>query len=239
MKLKLKTTRKDIPGRDSLLVNFPVKSRYAEAYRTLRTNIYFSMMEDDLSSLLVTSSVPEEGKSITVANLAYTIAQTGKSVLMIDADLRKPGLSQRFGLKQATGLSNLIGDVLARHINKGAIEEYGLKDLVTLNSLQKRTCIMDIHNDRHECELLFVGGDLIDIYWKTRPDEKKLANVLMNEKLLTSSEAELALGYQKKSAGRLGIILRALGMVQEQELEKNFINSGNGSLPGCDSNEVW
>ena len=91
--LKLKRHKNDISGMESLLVNYSSKSRYAESYRTLRTNIHFSMMEKGLHSLIITSSLPGEGKTNTVANLAYTIAQTGKSVLMVDADLRKPGLS--------------------------------------------------------------------------------------------------------------------------------------------------
>ena len=137
--LKLNKSRKDGPGMESLLVNFPSKSSFAEAYRTLRTNISFSIMEKELSSLVVTSSLPGEGKTTTVANLAYTIAQTGKSVLMVDADLRKPGLTARFGLHQATGLSNIVADVLGRQINSGRIEDYGLRDLIRLNLLQQRT----------------------------------------------------------------------------------------------------
>lgn len=218
--LKFKTTKRDDLGRESLLSNFPDKSRYAEAYRTLRTNVYFSMMEKDPNSIIITSSLQGEGKTTTTANLAYTIAQTGKSVLIVDADLRKPGMSNRFGLTKAFGFSNLIGDVLGRHVNFGNIVDYGLKDLITLNSLQKRTCVLEINDDVNVCELFFSKGELVDIFWKNRPDEKKLANVLIQENILNKKEAEVALGHQRKSARRLGAVLLALGMVDEQALKK-------------------
>lgn len=218
--LKLNKTRKDEPGMESLLVNFPSKSSFAEAYRTLRTNISFSIMEKELSSLVVTSSLPGEGKTTTVANLAYTIAQTGKSVLMVDADLRKPGLTARFGLHQATGLSNIVADVLGRQINSGRIEDYGLRDLIRLNFLQQRTCLLNITDEVNEVELYFLKGKLVDVYWKSRPESKKLASILVNEKQLTETEARLALGHQKKSARRLGSVLLALGLMEAKDLRK-------------------
>lgn len=220
--LKLRTTKKDIPGRESLLVNFSSKSRYAEAYRTLRTNIQFSLMERELNALLVTSSLQSEGKTTTVANLAYTIAQSGKSVLMVDADLRKPGLSNRFGVQKATGVSTIIGDVLGRPVNKGKVSEYGIIDLIKLKSLQLRTCIMEISDQFNTVQLFFLKGELVDVYWKTRPEHKKLASSLVREKLLTKEEAELALGHQKKSVRRLGAVLVALGMVKEDDLRKTL-----------------
>ncbi|BHH84228.1 polysaccharide biosynthesis tyrosine autokinase [Desulforhopalus sp. 52FAK] len=218
--LKLRTTKKDIPGRETLLVNFSSKSRYAESYRTLRTNIHFSLMEKNLSSLVVTSSLQSEGKTTTVANLAYTIAQTGKSVLMVDADLRKPGLSIRFGVQKATGVSNIIADVLGRHVDSGKVADYGIRDLIQLIGLQLRTCVMNISNGKKEAELFFLKGKLVDVYWKNRPDSKKLANILLQEKLITKNEAELALGHQKKSVRRLGAVLLTLGLVEEKDLNK-------------------
>ena len=218
--IRLKTSKKDIPGRESLLVNFSSKSRYAESYRTLRTNIYFSLMERELSSLVITSSLQSEGKTTTVANLAYTIAQTGKKVLMVDGDLRKPGLSTRFGVQKAIGFSNIVGDILGRHINKGKVSEYGLADLIRLNNLQARTCIITLGNGKDEANLYFLKGKLVDVYWKNRPEDKKLASTLIQEKLLTESEARLALGQQKKSVRRLGSVLLTMGLVEEKDLNR-------------------
>ena len=80
----------------------------AEAYKLLRTNLQFSMPEKNCHIIGVTSSVRGEGKSTTSVNLAYTFAQAGKRVLLIDGDMRLPSVAAKLELKSAPGLSNLI-----------------------------------------------------------------------------------------------------------------------------------
>lgn len=80
----------------------------AEAYKLLRTNLLFSLPEKKCHILGVTSSVRGEGKSTTSVNLAYTIAQSGKKVLLIDADMRLPSVAAKMNIHGAPGLSNLI-----------------------------------------------------------------------------------------------------------------------------------
>lgn len=86
------------------------RSPIAEAYRTLRTNLEFSNLDRSLRALLVTSPGPDEGKSTTLANLAVTIAQGGKRVILVDADLRRPSQHQIFNLKNSVGLSDMVRD---------------------------------------------------------------------------------------------------------------------------------
>lgn len=86
------------------------RSPIAEAYRTLRTNLEFSNLDKSLRAILVTSASAEEGKSTTLANLAVTIAQSGKRVILVDADLRRPTLHQIFGLKNSAGLTDMVRD---------------------------------------------------------------------------------------------------------------------------------
>ena len=96
-----------------LITNLNPKSPISEQYRTIRTNIQFSSVDEELRSILFTSSGPGEGKSMTTANIAVTYAQQGKSVLLVDADLRKPTVHYTFRLDNLKGLSNvLVGDVL-------------------------------------------------------------------------------------------------------------------------------
>jgi capsular exopolysaccharide synthesis family protein len=84
------------------------RSPISEAYRTLRTNIEFSSFDKRLRTLVVTSASPEEGKSTTLANLAVTMAQSGKKVILVDCDLRRPSQHLVFGLRNDRGLTSLM-----------------------------------------------------------------------------------------------------------------------------------
>jgi len=84
------------------------RSAAAEAYRTLSTNIQFSSLDRDVRTLLVTSVGPDEGKSIVLANLAITMAEGGRRVVMVDCDLRRPSLHEIFGLADQPGLTTMM-----------------------------------------------------------------------------------------------------------------------------------
>jgi capsular exopolysaccharide synthesis family protein len=84
------------------------RSPISEAYRTLRTNIDFSSVDQKLQVIAMTSASPGEGKSTTVVNLAVTYAQSDKRVLIIDADLRKPTVHQNFAISNRWGLTSLL-----------------------------------------------------------------------------------------------------------------------------------
>ena len=80
----------------------------AEAVRVLRSNLEFFSLDERVRSLLIVSAQKGEGKSLTVANLAITLAMAGKSVVLIDGDLRRPRLHQAFDMKNAVGLSTVL-----------------------------------------------------------------------------------------------------------------------------------
>ncbi|OZI13570.1 capsular biosynthesis protein [Bacillaceae bacterium SAS-127] len=94
--------------RRKLVTLFNPKSPISEQYRTIRTNITFSSVGQEIRSLMVTSPSPGEGKSTTAANLAIVFAQQGKKVLLVDADLRKPTMHYTFDIFNSVGLTNVL-----------------------------------------------------------------------------------------------------------------------------------
>ncbi|GGK25546.1 tyrosine-protein kinase YwqD [Caldalkalibacillus thermarum] len=101
-------SRQSAHKRRSLITLQDPKSPISEAFRTLRTNIQFASVDKELRTLMVTSSGPGEGKSIVSANLAITLAQAGKAVLLVDADMRKPTVNHTFRFLNNEGLTNVI-----------------------------------------------------------------------------------------------------------------------------------
>jgi polysaccharide biosynthesis transport protein len=106
-------------GHSELLTNMDSRSPLAEAYRHLRTSVLLSTAGRAPKSLLVTSSLPGEGKTTTAVNTAVSLAQTGASVVIIDADMRRPRLQSIFDMQGTLGLSSILssdvseGDMLA------------------------------------------------------------------------------------------------------------------------------
>src|SRR6185295_17706948 len=93
-------------GLDSIMVHVAPDAVESEAFRTMRTTLAFT--SQDTSRLVVSSAEPGDGKTTVLANLAVSFVQSGKRTLLIDADLRRPGLSAMMGLKGQVGLSDLL-----------------------------------------------------------------------------------------------------------------------------------
>jgi capsular exopolysaccharide synthesis family protein len=102
------------PNSSELLMNVDGRSPLAEAYRHLRTSVLLSTAGRAPKSLLVTSSLPGEGKTTTAVNTAISLAQTGASVVIIDADMRRPRLQTIFGMKGQEGLSSILSSDIAQ-----------------------------------------------------------------------------------------------------------------------------
>lgn len=111
-------------GKD-LIICSDSKSGISEAIRTLRTNLQFSSIDKKLKTILVTSSVPGEGKSFVASNLAVALANSGSRVLLVDCDIRRGRQHHIFGFHNKKGLSNLlledVGQVYRSYINESKI----------------------------------------------------------------------------------------------------------------------
>lgn len=90
------------------IVDKDPKAIASESYRTLRTNIQYSSFDKEYRVILVTSSEPGEGKSTTSGNLALSLAQGDKKVILVDCDLRKPSLHKKFKISNLYGLSDVL-----------------------------------------------------------------------------------------------------------------------------------
>jgi capsular exopolysaccharide synthesis family protein len=102
------------------------RSPAAEAYRTLRTNIGFASLDKPARTILITSAIPGEGKTTTAANLAAVLAQTGHFTLLVDCDLRKPGVHKIFDLPNVRGLTDLLRstDIPIREVAQTTEQEH-------------------------------------------------------------------------------------------------------------------
>jgi non-specific protein-tyrosine kinase len=97
------------PG-DALITLKHPRSPIAEEYRSLRTNLRYAGIENPGGTLLITSPNPGEGKTTTAANLAIAMAQAGKRIVLVDADMRRPGVHRIFDLENERGLTSLFLD---------------------------------------------------------------------------------------------------------------------------------
>ncbi|HFU4376844.1 TPA: CpsD/CapB family tyrosine-protein kinase [Streptococcus suis] len=117
--------RQQLQGSPLYSVTQPT-SLNAEQIRVLRTNLEYVQLNGKIKTIGVTSSIPGEGKSTVSANLAHSLALTGKEVLIVDADLRKPTVHRTFNISNMHGLTDLV-------IGKGGGYTPGLHHLTDLN----------------------------------------------------------------------------------------------------------
>jgi polysaccharide biosynthesis transport protein len=138
------------------------RSGVAEAYRTLRTNIEFASVDAPIRTLLVTSSIPGEGKTCTASNLAIVFAQAGRRVLLVDADLRKPGVHLMFDLPNTHGLTTLLRD---ERVDLGTIaqatEQDNLRVLTTGPLPPNPAELLGSQRMRATLDRLKTGADLV------------------------------------------------------------------------------
>lgn len=105
-----------------LVVQLEPRSPRAESFRQLRTNLQFIDVDHQPRSIVVTSSVPSEGKTTTTCNLALTLAQAGQRVILVEGDVRRPRLADYLGVENAVGLTSVL---IGRVAPDDAIQQWG------------------------------------------------------------------------------------------------------------------
>ena len=156
---------RNAPGRKEiyrLVTLLYPRSPTAEAYRTLRTNTEFASVDAPIRTLLVTSSITGEGKTVTAANLAVAFAQAGRRVVLVDADLRKPGVHLLFDLPNAHGLTTLLrSDDVSLDAIAQPTEQANLRVLTTGPLPPNPGELLSSQRMREILDRLVAGGDLI------------------------------------------------------------------------------
>lgn len=155
-----------------LIAHRDPKSPVSEVFRTLRTNIQFMNSNNSMQTLLVTSTFPGEGKSWVTSNLAVTFAQAGKSVILLDADMRKGRQYNIFGVLPKPGLSNYLSNTddndISHYIQETDVENLYVvsagnvppnpSELLVSDRMMK---LMDKLKDA--CDLLIIDGTPCDL----------------------------------------------------------------------------
>lgn len=116
-------------SKDPLVVHTHLRSPRAESFRSLRTNLQFVNVDGSPRSFVITSSAPGEGKTTVATNLALSLAQSGASVALVDADLRKPTVAKRMGVDGEVGLSSLLAGMVEL---EDVIHRWGKDELFVL-----------------------------------------------------------------------------------------------------------
>lgn len=119
-----------------IIVRNEPKSPISESYRSIRTNIQFANVDNKIKTVMVTSSMPGEGKTTTLSNVAFSMADTGKKVLVIDCDLRKPRVHKVFDLSNSEGVTDILlkGESYKGYVN--SLDE-GKIDIITSGKIPR------------------------------------------------------------------------------------------------------
>lgn len=147
---------------NELIINSDPKSAMSESIRTLRTNLQFASVDKKIKTILVTSSVPGEGKSFIAANLACAFANSGSRVLLVDCDIRKGRQHRIFKDHNKKGLSNLLLDDV-RNVYSEYVNETVIKNLSVIYKGMTPPNPSELLNSDKNKQLISILKDNFDV----------------------------------------------------------------------------
>lgn len=191
-----------------------------EALRVIRTNLHFLNEKEVARTVLVTSTTPKEGKSTIASNYAMSIAITGKKVLLLDCDIRRPRAHESFGVSFDKGLESVLS---------GECEV----DDVILKDVEKNLDILPTRNVAHNVTELFLGDKMKGLLQDLK--DKYNTVVLDTPPLIIASDAAI---LSKHCDGVVYIV--AYDQVAKRELEfgKTMLNNAKANIYGFVVNKV-
>lgn len=203
-----------------LLTQAAIQSPRAESFRQLRTNLQFAHVSHNSKTILMTSSLPGEGKSTTATNLAIALAQAGQSVALIDADLRRPMVADYLGLERGAGLTTAL---IGRADVGDLLQKWGDDNLFVLTSGQVPPNPSELLGSERMRELLLTLEEAFDAVIIDAPpllpvtDAAVLAQqvggvvlVVGSQKVRTTDLEKSLAALEMVNADVLGIVLNRL-----------------------------
>lgn len=191
-----------------------------EALRVIRTNLHFLNEKERERTVLVTSTTPKEGKSTIASNYAMSIAITGKKVLLIDCDIRRPRAHESFGVSFNSGLESVLS-------GECAVED------VILREVEKNLDILPTRNVAHNVTELFLGDKMKALLQELKGKYNTV--ILDTPPLIIASDAAI---LSKHCDGVVYVV--AYDQVAKRELEfgKTMLNNAKANIYGFVVNKV-
>ncbi|GAA2841273.1 polysaccharide biosynthesis tyrosine autokinase [Leucobacter komagatae] len=199
-----------------------------ERYRQLRTHLQFMNVDGGMRSMLVTSSIPGEGKSTTVANLAIVLAESGVRTLLIDADLRRPRLANILGLEGSVGLTTVLSGRVDLHDVVQTVPVGAGLDVLTSGMIPPNPSEM-LGSEKMERLLAAASGEYEVVLLDSPPlvsvsDPAGLATLVSGVLLVASGDGRLHKDQFKRSLEQLrlvraklfGLVLNNLDLGREE-----------------------
>ena len=179
------------------------RSPVSEAFRSLRTNIQFASVDRELRTLLITSPSPAEGKSTVVANLAAALAQSGRKVAVVEADLRRPVVHKNLGLSNRQGLTGLF---VQSPINlNGSLQETGIENLQALTSGSLPPNPAELLGSEKMVQILSEVGALVDTIMLDTPPVLAVTDATVLASRVDGVLLVVKPGVTKMAAARLAV----------------------------------